>query len=168
MAGPRPTTEARRVRPRPRAQVPGAAGASLRAWFSSADAKQLLNELEAVGLACMRAPAAAAAARGAPPRAAAGEPAVGAGGGALPLEGRNIVVTGGRRAEEGCSGGGARPSRLPPIWARRPWAWRRQPPHLPADAATVPSAPLRAAAGSFSLRGSRKELEERLQQVREG
>lgn len=102
-------------RPRRAPQVPGAAGDNLRAWLASADSKQLLNELEAVGLRCMSAPAGAAAAPAAPFEANGAAPAAptgvaggngvmaAAGGGAgtpqapeAVLSGKNVVVTGER------------------------------------------------------------------------
>ncbi|KAI8474582.1 MAG: hypothetical protein J3K34DRAFT_518107 [Monoraphidium minutum] len=100
--------------------VSGAAGDNLRAWLASADSKQLLSELEAAGLRCMRAPAAA------PPGAAAGTGVAAAG-----------------EEEEG--GGGAGASSRDPAGAL--------------DGYNV------VVTGSFSLQGSRKDLEARLKMM---
>jgi hypothetical protein len=45
-----------KTRPPPKPQISGVAGANLRSWFTSADTKQLLNELEAAGLRCLSTP----------------------------------------------------------------------------------------------------------------
>lgn len=73
------------------------AGDNLRAWFSLADSKQLLNELEAVGLRCIRHPASPAVSFNGRGYAGAGDAAAAASG----------AGAGGDGVVGGAEGGGA-------------------------------------------------------------